>query len=87
MISVPVGLLSTLESCENVTLDAAILSPARQSVSVTSRTRPAFVSKYEIRHEPSFYCSSSVKSKSTWLCVAEFKFEVKRKRRFLFKKN
>ena len=51
---------------------------AIQSVSVSSRTRPECVGKVQLRHDPTFSCSSLVRSESKWLRAEELKFKAKK---------
>ena len=42
-----------------------------------SSTRPACAAKYQTHHEPTFFCSTLVKSEPTWLHPEELQFEAK----------
>ena len=57
----------------------ALLFPDLQSVSVTIRNKVGMCGKsVSCCHEPSFSCSSLVKSKPIWLHLKELKFKAKK---------
>ena len=70
------------QSRQNLAVSAAIFTKP-----VTSRTRPSCAAKRALRHEPTFFCFSFVKSEATWLRSEEIQFEAKKQNQKQKKQN